>query len=144
MVNGVDHDLGSHGPFTRSVVRTLKGKAIGTSAHPSRYGWEVYEDDPKTDAGPLTIALHSDTVAVLEANRERQRAAREERRPAWGLTAVSNRFRELYEALDLPPVRLHDLRHGTASIAHAAGADLHASKEMLAHSAKFTLGSSHR
>ncbi|MFC1409447.1 tyrosine-type recombinase/integrase [Streptacidiphilus sp. N1-12] len=48
-------------------------------------------------------------------------------------TAVSDRLRQLYETIDLPPVRLHDLRHGAASIAHAAGADLHAIKEMLGH-----------
>ena len=112
-------------------------------------GWAVYEDDPKTDAGARTIALDSETVAVLEAHRERQRTAREEWGAAWvetgrvftredgswlHPTSVSNRFRELYEAIDLPPVRLHDLRHGAASIAHAAGADLHAIKEMLGHS----------
>jgi len=112
-------------------------------------GWEVYEDDPKTDAGARTIALDADTVAVLEAHRERQRAAREEWGTAWVETgrvftreggswlhpaSVSNRFRELYEAIDLLPVRLHDLLHGAASIAHAAGADLHAIKEMIGHS----------
>ena len=112
-------------------------------------GWAVYEDDPKTDAGARTIALDSETVAVLEAHRKRQRADREQWGEAWvetgrvftkengewlHPTAVTDRFRELAEAAGLPPIRLHDLRHGAATLAHAAGADLHSIKEMLGHS----------
>ncbi|MFJ8506888.1 tyrosine-type recombinase/integrase [Streptomyces avermitilis] len=47
---------------------------------------------------------------------------------------VTRRFIELYEEIDLPPVRLHDLRHGAATLAHAAGADLKDIQEMLGHS----------
>ena len=36
--------------------------------------------------------------------------------------------------IGLPPVRLHDLRHGAATLAHAAGADLKDIQEMLGHS----------
>lgn len=112
-------------------------------------GWAVYEDDPKTDAGARTIALDSETVAVLEAHRERQRSDREKWGGAWvetgrvftkesgewlHPTAVTDRFRELADEAGLPPIRLHDLRHGAASLAHAAGADLHTIKEMLGHS----------
>ncbi|MEV7354252.1 tyrosine-type recombinase/integrase [Kitasatospora sp. NPDC091276] len=99
-------------------------------------GWAVYEDDPKTDAGARTIALDSETVAVLEAHRDRQRADREQWGTAWvetrrvftkgngewlHPTAVTDRFRELANAAGLPPIRLHDLRHGAASLAHANG-----------------------
>ncbi|MEV2242216.1 tyrosine-type recombinase/integrase [Micromonospora sp. NPDC049891] len=34
----------------------------------------------------------------------------------------------------IPPVRLHDLRHGAASLAHEAGADLKTLQDMLGHS----------
>ncbi|MFF5716422.1 hypothetical protein [Streptomyces buecherae] len=34
---------------------------------------------------------------------------------------VTRRFIEPYEEIHLPPVRLHDLRHGAATLAHAAG-----------------------
>jgi len=47
---------------------------------------------------------------------------------------VTRRFIELYEEIGLPPVRLHDLRHGAATYAHAAGADLKDIQEMLGHS----------
>ncbi len=33
----------------------------------------------------------------------------------------------------LPPVRLHDLRHGAATLAHTAGADLKTVQEQLGH-----------
>ncbi|WP_121712736.1 site-specific integrase [Streptomyces sp. E5N91] len=112
-------------------------------------GWEVYEDDPKTDAGARTIALDSDTVKVLRRHRAQQDADREKWDTAWVETGrvftrengellhpanVTRRFIELYEEIGLPPVRLHDLRHGAATLAHAAGADLKAIQEMLGHS----------
>ncbi|MFF7869132.1 hypothetical protein ACFZCT_22080 [Streptomyces qaidamensis] len=96
----------------------------------------VYEDDPKTDAGARTIALDSDTVEVLRRHRAQQDADREKWETAWVETGrvftrengellhpanVTRRFIELYEEIGLPPVRLHDLRHGAATLAHAAG-----------------------
>ncbi|MFJ9868424.1 tyrosine recombinase XerC [Streptomyces sp. NPDC101165] len=112
-------------------------------------GWEVYEDDPKTDAGARTIALDSDTVQALKRHRAQQDRDREEWASAWVETGrvftrengemlhpanVTRRFVELYEEIGLPPVRLHDLRHGAATLAHAAGADLKDIQEMLGHS----------
>ncbi|MFD4787487.1 tyrosine-type recombinase/integrase [Streptomyces sp. NPDC058459] len=112
-------------------------------------GWEVYEDDPKTDAGARTIALDSDTVQALRRHRAQQDKDREEWESAWVETGrvftkengellhpanVTRRFIELYEEIGLPPVRLHDLRHGAATLAHAAGADLKDIQEMLGHS----------
>ncbi|MGW1916870.1 tyrosine-type recombinase/integrase [Streptomyces sp. NPDC002076] len=46
----------------------------------------------------------------------------------------TRRFVELYEEIGLPPVRLHDLRHDAATLAHAAGADLKDIQEILGHS----------
>ncbi|MFI7018669.1 site-specific integrase [Streptomyces sp. NPDC050164] len=112
-------------------------------------GWEVYADDPKTDAGARTIALGSDTVQALKRHRAQQNKDRKEWESAWVETGrvftkengemlhpanVTRRFIELYEEIDLPPVRLHDLRHGAATLAHAAGADLKDIQEMLGHS----------
>ncbi|MGW5429276.1 site-specific integrase [Streptomyces sp. NPDC004059] len=112
-------------------------------------GWEVYEDDAKTDAGARTIALDSDTVQALKRHRAQQDKDRTEWGSAWVETGrvftkengemlhpanVTRRFIELYEEIGPPPVRLHDLRHGAATLAHAAGADLKDIQEMLGHS----------
>ncbi|OEV13145.1 site-specific integrase [Streptomyces nanshensis] len=112
-------------------------------------GWEVYEDDPKTDAGARTIALDSDTVQALKRHRIQQDKDREEWGSGWVETGrvftrengeplhpanVTHHFIELSEKIGLPPIRLHDLRHGAATLAHAAGADLKDIQELLGHS----------
>jgi integrase-like protein len=45
---------------------------------------------------------------------------------------VSNHFQDLIEHPGLPPIRLHDLRHGAATIA-LAGVDMKVVQEMLGH-----------
>ncbi|MFJ5847044.1 site-specific integrase [Streptomyces sp. NPDC092903] len=112
-------------------------------------GWEVYEDDPKTDAGARTIALDSDTVQALKRHRAQQDEDRKEWESGWVETGrvftrengellhpanVTRRFIELHEEIGLPPIRLHDLRHGAETLAHAAGAGLMHIQEMLGHS----------
>lgn len=104
---------------------------------------------PKTDAGARSIALDSDTVQALKRHRARQDSDRERWGSAWVETGrvftrengeplhpanVTRRFIELYEEIGLPPIRLHDLGHGAATLAHAAGADLKDIQEMLGHS----------
>jgi hypothetical protein len=46
---------------------------------------------------------------------------------------ASTRFRLLVTRAGVPPVRLHDLRHGAASLAHQAGADLKTLQDLLGH-----------
>jgi len=46
---------------------------------------------------------------------------------------LTQRFHLLVQRYDLPPVRLHDLRHGAASLAHSAGADLKTIQDQLGH-----------
>jgi integrase len=47
---------------------------------------------------------------------------------------LTRRFRHLVGQSGLPPVRLHDLRHGAASLAHCAGVDLKTVQAQLGHS----------
>ena len=49
-------------------------------------------------------------------------------------TYATTRFRLLARRAGLPPVRLHDLRHGAASLAYEAGADLKTLQDLLGHS----------
>ncbi|MET9245604.1 tyrosine-type recombinase/integrase [Nonomuraea sp. NPDC003709] len=46
---------------------------------------------------------------------------------------LTGRFRRLVAASGLPPVRLHDLRHGAATLALAAHTDLKVVQAMLGH-----------
>jgi integrase len=51
---------------------------------------------------------------------------------------LSHRFRTLVKQLGLPPIRLHDLRHGAATVAFAAHADLKVIQHMLGHASIVT------
>ena len=47
---------------------------------------------------------------------------------------VTDHFQHLARQAGLPPVRLHDLRHGAATLALAAGVDMKTVQAMLRHS----------
>ena len=51
---------------------------------------------------------------------------------------LSHRFRQLCSDLGLPPIRLHDLRHGAATLALASHTDLKVIQQMLGHSSIVT------
>jgi len=51
---------------------------------------------------------------------------------------LTHRFRQLVKQLDLPPIRLHDLRHGAATVALAAHTDLKVIQQTLGHSSIIT------
>ncbi|MFG3301541.1 tyrosine-type recombinase/integrase [Micromonospora chersina] len=48
--------------------------------------------------------------------------------------AVTQRFRRLARQAGLPPIRLHDLRHGAATLALDAGIDIKVGSDQLGHS----------
>jgi integrase len=93
---------------------------------------------PKSDSGERVVPLPEPVVSALKAWRVRQSAdrlawgrdwpdnglvfTREDGTPVPGQW-VSVRFETLACRAGLPPVRFHDLRHGAASLAKAAGLD---------------------
>lgn len=115
-------------------------------------GYTIVEGDPKTPAGRRPVALDKRTVQVLRAHRRRQLDQKTEAAAdgkAWTDTGyaftradglpinpnyATTRFRKLVHRAGLPPVRLHDLRHGAASLAHQASADLKTLQDLLGHS----------
>ena len=95
-------------------------------------------DGPKSEAGARAVPLPAVVVQALRAWRAQQATDRLAWGRDWtdnGLTFtkedgtpvpgqwVSTRFEALAFRAGLPPIRLHDLRHGAASLAKASGAD---------------------
>lgn len=98
-------------------------------------------EPPAGRAGPA--------LRLLREHRRRQRAEQRAAGEAWqdsGYVFVAEdgaplhpdfltrRFHHLVGGSGLPPVRLHDLRHGAASLAHCAGVDLKTVQAQLGHS----------
>jgi integrase len=112
-------------------------------------GYQVFEGPPKSAASTRTIALDRHTVAVLHQHARRQRQERNAAGGRWQDTGyvftnrhgdplhpgfLTHRLAALVTAAGLPPVRLHDLRHGAATLAHLAGTDLKTIQDQLGHS----------
>lgn len=112
-------------------------------------GWATEISEPKTQGSERTIPLDRATTEVLREHEARQ----QEERRRWGNAyiesglvftredgrglhpgSVTARFERLVKAADLPPIRLHDLRHGAATLALAGGVPLKVVQEMLGHS----------
>ncbi|MFD0632381.1 tyrosine-type recombinase/integrase [Catenulispora yoronensis] len=113
-------------------------------------GW-VVQCQPKTPTSRRVVALDRTTVAVLRRHRIRQHTEHERSGIApsgfvftttAGTPLTGDRlmrvFLKLLDASGLPPVRLHDLRHGAASLALQAGADLKVVQDQLGHSSIVT------
>jgi integrase len=103
---------------------------------------------PAHRLGSRVVALDAETVRVLTQHRERQeelsaRAGTRWRDSGYVFTTadgvplrpdyLTGRFRRLVAASGQPPIRLHDLRHGAATLALAAHTDLKAVQAMLGH-----------
>jgi integrase len=112
-------------------------------------GGRMVAGPPKSDAGRRVIALDKTTIAALREHRLRQegeRAAAGARRAGTGYVfttragkpvgpdRMTRLFRKLVAASGLPPVTLHGLRHGAATLALTAGTDLKVVQDQLGHS----------
>jgi len=111
--------------------------------------WTTLNTTPKSEAGQRTITLDADTVKVLRAwkkfqNQARLKAGREwvdsglvftrQSGEGWHPSHVSDWFARIARAAGLPPITLHGLRHGAASMALAAGTDVKVVSAELGHS----------
>lgn len=126
----------------------LDGATLTVAWQVVQLGWETIEGTPKSDASGRVVALDSETVDALRLHRARQDRERENAGAAWVDTGrvftrldgtglhpgyVTTHFFRLSRQADLPPIRLHDLRHGAATLALAGGANLKVVQEMLGH-----------
>lgn len=105
----------------------------------------------RSRASRRTIALDARSVQELQRHAREQRAeaaaalreGREWHDSGYVFTrrdgqplnrnTVAYWFRRHLARSGLPPIRLHDLRHGAATLAHAAGADLKTVQDQLGH-----------
>ncbi|MFL6111840.1 MAG: tyrosine-type recombinase/integrase [Catenulispora sp.] len=92
------------------------------------------------------VALDRHTITALQAHKARQNAERLAAGQDWADTGfafttdtgqalhpaeVTDQFHWLCMEADLPPIRLHDLRHGAATLLLAAGHDMKTVQETL-------------
>jgi integrase len=128
---------------------------------------ELYCGPPKSRASTRTIALDQagarrladqalkQTVELLrhQFTEQRRSDSRARTGPGWRQGRpmftyadgrpiqpeyLTHRFRQICKDLDLPPIRLHDLRHGAATLALASHTDLKVIQQMLGHSSIVT------
>ncbi|GLY67242.1 site-specific integrase [Amycolatopsis taiwanensis] len=115
-----------------------------TVSHQARqHGSEVEIGKPKSDASNRVIALDHTTLTMLRRYRDHCRSPRFGEpvgylfTGGWGEPlrpdSVTHLFRKLNDKSGLPPIRLHDLRHGAASLSLAASNDLKTVQDLLGH-----------
>jgi integrase len=120
---------------------------LGVTTQVVQLGWGNEEGAPKGNAGERLIPLDATTVQVLGDWRERQSGelkllgylpvvtgyvfTREDGRPIHP-DDIARHFEWLVNRAGVPPVRLHDLRHGAASLTYLATKDLKAVQSLLA------------
>jgi integrase len=112
-------------------------------------GTDVALGPPKTHAGIRTIAVGEELTDLLRAHKRRTSVERLHAGPGWAdsglvftrtdgtaLTPayVSRHFQRLAAAHDLPVVRLHDLRHLSATLGLASGESIKEVSARLGHS----------
>jgi integrase len=121
----------------------LEGGFLTVSHQVRQVGGYVEIGRPKSEASNRVLTLDHRTTTLLRRYRDASRS------PVFGEpvgfllhTAAGgmlkpNRVTALFRALNddsrLPPVRLHDLRHGAASLSLAAGNDLKTVQDLLGH-----------
>ena len=127
----------------------LDRREIRVRTQRQRVGGEVYEDDPKGRRRKQTLPLPGICVAPLRWQRLKQAAARELAGEKWEETGyvfttrtgkpieprnLYRSFTRVAKNAGLRVIRLHDARHGTATLLTAAGVPPRVVMEILGHS----------
>ena len=130
----VDFALGTMA-VVRNRVSAGRGRAVSTH-------------QPKTRRGRRNVALDVTSVEVLRSHRAAQVAERLRLGPAWinsgyvfcGVDGsplhpdtITSKFQTIIKCLDVPRIRLHDLRHTSATLALKAGVHPKVVSERLGH-----------
>ncbi len=119
----------------------LPGGRLRIERSVRRVGGRWVIGEPKTDAGHRTVTLPAATAAVLEEHLEKYVRASPDAllfaTSSGGFLARSNwnaTFRRAADAIGLPAVRPHELRHTGATLAAATGASTKELMRRLGHS----------
>lgn len=114
-----------------------------------QHGWEARLERPKTDDSYDDVPLDDGSVIALDNHLMQQRRQRLAAGAKWVETGlcfttdtgamlhpadVTDHFYFRAEQAGLPPIGLHGLRHGAATINLAAGVDMRVVQELLRHS----------
>ena len=117
-------------------------------------GWAVKDSEPKSASSIRAVMLPDELVIELARYRQGQDAAREAAGEEWvdsgrvftaadcaGVhpPSVSAWFKQLVREVDLPPIRLHGLHYGAASLMLAANVDIKVVSEVLGHYVPWTI-----
>jgi integrase len=115
-----------------------------------QYGWGAeIQDQTKNNAGDRVVIGALPVLKALAKQRKKQQAQKSAMGGRWcesglvfttdtGAPIHPSRLTDVLHQISgragLPPIRLHDLRHGTATHALSAGVDLKTVSELLGHS----------
>ena len=121
-----------------------------------QYGWDIdIQQGTKTPDGVRTVVATKTlltTLAKLEAIQDRQKRAVEQAGEEWndgGLVftyehgypihpaKLNAALAQIAKQCDLPPIRVHDLRHGVATLARAGGVEDSVISANLGHASKW-------
>ncbi len=131
---------------------SLSGSWFRISAQTVEVAYRTYDEAPKQDS-VRTVTLDTQTKALWIAWRKTQQQEREQwsGEKAWVESGrawtrengealhpdwISRRFNRLVELSGLPPIRLHDTRHLSATLALLGKADIKVVQERLGHSSR--------
>ncbi len=111
--------------------------------------YRVHDSEPKTKSGRRTVSIDARVAALLRAHRRQQLEERLAWGPAWSDTGyvltnedgsplhperITVMFGRLVASAGLPRIRLHDLRHTSASLMLSSGVHSKVVSERLGHS----------